>query len=321
MRGPWAIALVLLFAAGRAAATPVRIFAVGHELRLDDVVTHQAFRDRMAALMDASFPGRAGLVQARVDDVASHLAPVDPGAPAAVLVVFPEDAGLATVFVGTRGAPARAQSGVALAIVNLLAAYGGPAGHYATKYPGQPVVRNLVLALTDTIYRAFYETYRDLAVQHGVWIAAGANVAPARRVETGDDPALVALLRDPDEPTRQYAYEAVSPWPVNTTFDPDADTPTNQWHPSLAADRDRLYVAWQDDRLGNDDVFFATSADAGETLSAAERVDDIGAGRSAQTRPRLAIAGKGSRRRCLVVWEDDRDGTRDVRLASRPCPR
>src|SRR5262249_55874704 len=30
--------------------------------------------------------------------------------------------------------------------------------------------------------------------------------------------ALVTLLRDPDEPTRTYAYEAVSPLPHNTTF-------------------------------------------------------------------------------------------------------
>ena len=52
---------------------------------------------------------------------------------------------------------------------------------------------------------------------------------------------------------------------------------------------------------------------------AAERVDDTGTGTSAQTRPSLALQGRGNRRRCVVAFEDDRDGTRDVWLARRPC--
>jgi predicted amidohydrolase len=86
-------------------------------------------------------------------------------------------------------------------------------------------VRQLVLALTDTLYRGFYETFRELAMTHGVYLAASANVAPARRVEEAAEPELVALLRDPDEPGRTYAYEAVSPFPYNTTlvFAPDGE--------------------------------------------------------------------------------------------------
>src|SRR5439155_26564080 len=80
---------------------------------------------------------------------------------------------------------------------------------------GEPPIRTLVLAITDTFYRSFYETFRELAMSHGVYLAASANVPAARRVE---DPGTVALLRDPDEPTRTYAYEAVSPFPYNTTF-------------------------------------------------------------------------------------------------------
>ena len=67
-------------------ATPVRYFAVGHKQRIDDVVTYQTYHDKMAALMDAAFPGRASLVQAGVDDVASHLRPADPTAPPDALV-------------------------------------------------------------------------------------------------------------------------------------------------------------------------------------------------------------------------------------------
>src|SRR5690348_4424900 len=97
-----------LFLAGATAsivgAAPVRMFAVGHKQQVSDALTYQTFHDKMAAMMDATFPGRATLVQADVDDVASHLAPVDPAAPANALVVFPEDTGLLASFIGSRGA-------------------------------------------------------------------------------------------------------------------------------------------------------------------------------------------------------------------------
>jgi len=221
MRG---VALPLLIAlAAPAAAAPVRMFAVGHKVRIDDAVTYQSFHDKMAALMDAAFPGRATLVQAGVDDVASHLFPVDPGAPANALVVFPEDVGLAAALIGSRGAGARGQSTSTAAILGLIGPYNAQYNYYSTKYPGQPFVRTLVLAVTDTLYRGFYETFRELAMTHAVYLAASFDGAPARRVEEPDP--LVALLRDPDEPSRTYAYEAMSPFPYNTTlvFAPDGE--------------------------------------------------------------------------------------------------
>src|SRR5262249_52012262 len=51
-------------------------------------------------------------------------------------------------------------------------------------------------------------------------------------------------------------------------FDPNTQTPSNQWYPSLATDHDRLFVAWQDDREGNDDIRFARSLDGGNTFQA-----------------------------------------------------
>src|SRR6266478_3165811 len=74
--------LAMVALAAPSAAAPVRMFAVGHKVRLDDGTTYQSFHDKMGALMDAGFPGRASLVQAGVDDVASHLFPADPAAPA-----------------------------------------------------------------------------------------------------------------------------------------------------------------------------------------------------------------------------------------------
>jgi hypothetical protein len=222
------IALVVLASATATAvdAAPVRFFAVGHKQQIADVVTYQAFHDKMAALMDITFPGRSSLVEAGVDDVASHLAPVDPSAPPNALVLFPEDTGLLAAFIGTRGAVARAQSSAAGGIVSLLGPYGSQIGHYQAKFPGQPsLIRYLVLALTDTFYRAVYESFRGLAMSHGVYIAVGTNMAPARRVEEADEPGLVATLRDPDEPGRTYAYEATTAFAPNTTlvFAPDGE--------------------------------------------------------------------------------------------------
>src|SRR5262249_58929402 len=142
--------------------------------------------------------------QAGVDDVATHLAPVDPLAPAQALVVFPEDVGLVASFIGSRGIPARDQTTAVGGIVSLLVSYAAPIGYYNTKYPGLPGIRALDLALTDTLYRSFYETFRDLAITHGVYLAASADIAPARRGEEADDPQLGATLRDPDEPGRTH---------------------------------------------------------------------------------------------------------------------
>ena len=102
MLRPALLVLVLLGAAA-ADAAQVRIFAVGHKTRMADVTTYQAFRDKMGALMAATYPGRASLVQAGLDDVASHLFPADPLAPPRALVVFPEDTGLPPALIGTRG--------------------------------------------------------------------------------------------------------------------------------------------------------------------------------------------------------------------------
>lgn len=211
-------ALLLALVISPVAAAPVRIFAVGHKQRLDDVVTYADFRAKMAALMDAARPNRDALVQSGVDDVASHLRPRDPNAPERALVVFPESTGLIAAFIGTRGANGRQQASAPVAIISLLDTYAPQVAHYSARFPGQPFVRNLVLALTDTFYRSVYETFRDLAVEHGVYLAVSADLAPARRVDASEDAALVALLRDPDEPDRTYAYEAVDARPRNTTF-------------------------------------------------------------------------------------------------------
>lgn len=213
-----AILCVAVLFTGSAQAKTVRLFAVGYKQRLVDVTTYQEFRDKMFALMDASFPGRNNLVQAGVEDVASHIQPADPDAPALALVNFPEDVGLISGLIGSRGDTARERTNSGLAISDLITSYTPLIDHYRSRFGFGHPIGDLFVAATDTFYRALYETFRELALTYGVYVTVSGDLAPARRVEEEDDPTLVALLRDPDEPGRGYAYEAVSAEVRNAVF-------------------------------------------------------------------------------------------------------
>lgn len=217
----------LLAAAGSAEAAPVRVFVVQHKHRLEDAVSVERFRAKMFALVDADARGGPPLVQAGIDDVASHLRPRDPGAPAAAVVHFPEATGLIAALIGSRGADARSAATAFEAFAGLLGTYADQTAHYDARFPslaGQPI-RSLQLALTDVLYRSVYETFRDIARRYGVYVSVNLDAAPARRVEESEAPELVRLLRDPDALDPSYAYEAISDLPQNVVwlFDPEGE--------------------------------------------------------------------------------------------------
>ncbi|MEO6026809.1 MAG: hypothetical protein ABIR79_08095 [Candidatus Binatia bacterium] len=221
---PSLLVLALVVATPTQAAT-IRVFAVGNEVRVEDVVNVQAFRNKMFALVDGSFPNRGDYVQAGLDDVVSHIQPADPTAPPLVLVNFPEDVGLVAAMTGSRGAVARSSISTGGAFLALLNTYNSRILYYRSKFPGLEMFRALLLALTDVNYRVVFETYRDIAMTYDIYVSAGVNIAEARRVESADDPTLVNRLRDSDEPLRPYAYEAMAPEVHNTTiiFRPDGE--------------------------------------------------------------------------------------------------
>jgi hypothetical protein len=98
-------------------------------------------------------------------------------------------------------------------------------------------------------------------------------------------------------------------------LEPNRETPSNQWHPSLAVHGDDVVVAWQDNRLGDNDIFLARSRDAGSTFDPDERVDDSGTDPSDQYRPDVAIdATDGT---IYVAWEDERSGPASVAVTRR----
>jgi hypothetical protein len=217
-------AFALLVASTEALPAPVRVFAIGHKQRLEDVESVTRFREKMFALVDAGRRGDGSLVQAGTDDVASHLQPRDPAAPELAVAHFPEDTGLIAGLIGSRGAAARATTSSTAAFATLLGTYADPIAYYEQKFPGLTPnpIRALVVALTDLLYRSVYETFRDIATTYGIYVSVSLNAAPARQILASSDPDLVARLRDPDEPGRAYAYEATSDLPHNVVllFDP-----------------------------------------------------------------------------------------------------
>jgi predicted amidohydrolase len=183
-----------------------RVIAFDYKQRTDDTRTYAAYHLNL----------RSQIVAAR-----RHIRRDVP-----TLAFLPEDAGLMAWLVGPRGAPARAAadglgSGSSVAAIASLAPGYGPAiAHYLATCPGISPSRALVLALTDTAWRAIGEGLAGVAAEQGIWILAGLNVGD---VTVTRDPAAVALLADPEQAARGYAYEAgCEPFNQAVLFRPDA---------------------------------------------------------------------------------------------------
>ena len=86
----------------------------------------------------------------------------------------------------------------------------------------------------------------------------------------------------------------------------DAD----QCNPTIAIDSaDKLYVAWQDSRNGEWDIYVSTSTD-GISFSAERKITDPN---SDQINPAMAI---DSTNKVYIVWENDRNSNKDIYIAS-----
>jgi predicted amidohydrolase len=122
------------------------------------------------------------------------------------LVVFPENATLTAAFIGERGAVARAATSSMAAFTAVLASYVPAIDYYnARTEPGFPLGRMLGLVVTDTVWRAI-EPFRELAREHGTWIALTGDLALAERTT---DPAAIEALVDPAETDRSFAWVAI----------------------------------------------------------------------------------------------------------------
>lgn len=189
----------------------VRVFAMGHKLRMEEVETHEAWR--------ASLSGRFAR------DVAPCLSLDRPN-----LVVYPEDVVLHAMALGSRGADARAGETSIDAVGALFGTYEAPIQFYSERFPDTPPIRRLLLGFTDTLWRAL-SGFGDIAREHGAWIMATGNVADATPT---DDAAAVAALQDPDLP----------PGPVWLADTDDVWNQTILWGPDgeIFARRRKVYL-------------------------------------------------------------------------------
>jgi hypothetical protein len=89
----------------------------------------------------------------------------------------------------------------------------------------------------------------------------------------------------------------------------------SQYYPSLALDGfGNIYIAWQDSRNGDPDIYFATSSDAGNTFSANNKInDDLGS--MDQWIPSIALDDSST---VYVVWRDERNGNPDIYFVTTP---
>ncbi|MEX2457988.1 MAG: nitrilase-related carbon-nitrogen hydrolase [Actinomycetota bacterium] len=182
-----------------------RVIAFDYKQRTEDTVTYAAYH---ANLRSQILAARARFRR----DVPT-------------LAFLPEDAGLMAWMVGPRGASARAAAdGVGnsvAAIASLAPGYGPAIAHYLATCPGISPARALVLALTDTAWRALGQGLARIAAEERIWILAGLNVGD---VSVTREPALVALLADPEHAAAGYAYRAgCEPYNQAVLFRPDAE--------------------------------------------------------------------------------------------------
>jgi predicted amidohydrolase len=178
----------------------VRVFAIGWHMHVGAGVSQESYAAEMDRLV--------GLVQ-------PHLAEDQPN-----LLVFPERVDLPAPLIGSRGDAARAQTTLAGAIEALAQAYQPAIADAMSRFGVTDPNRGLLLATTDTVWRAFSETFRDLARREHVFIVANGGFADAMKTS---DPQLVALYGDPDHPERATAFVPADGKPYNQTvlFGPD----------------------------------------------------------------------------------------------------
>ncbi len=79
----------------------------------------------------------------------------------------------------------------------------------------------------------------------------------------------------------------------------------DSWYPSIAVSGSVVHVAWDDDRDGNNEIYYKRSEDGGSTWGSDTRLTNNSAN---SYRPSLAISGSVVH----IVWYDDRDGNWEI---------
>jgi hypothetical protein len=180
-----------------------RIFAMQYRQEANNVASYGSFRTAIDCMLRRY--------------VLPHLAQGRPN-----VVVFNEDIGLATLGIGSRGAPARrlfARRGSAgctpqgpcgaLGALSLLTtAYRSPLAAYHARFPGLGGQGQAFVGATDTIVRSFMGTFSALAKRYHLYIVGSADFAPFRQSRSRTD---LGVFSDPDlKPRPKSVYVATA---------------------------------------------------------------------------------------------------------------
>jgi hypothetical protein len=159
----------------------------------------------------------------------------------------------------------------------------------------------------------------DIGVSH--YVNRVNQVAPAMAREPGAGGRLFVVWEDGrnGELNNRDIYFAMSEdsgatWIGETRVNQDpAGVSVNQRAPTLVYSNGALFAAWQDNRRGNYDIWFARSRDNGQTW--VERAGPINddAGGADQMNPSLAVDDAGT---LFIVWQDRRNGNDDIYFAA-----
>jgi len=191
-----------------------RMFSLGYYQRMENARTYETWTES---------------VEKRFEQIAALFVNDRPN-----VVLLPEALGLTAWLIGPRGEQSRKEGNTAeTAIASLATTYAPQVSYYETKCQ-TTAARALVLALTDTSWRAFGETLARLAKKHNAYVVATHDMAIPKKVT---DPAKVALLGDPDADT-SYAYEASSCDAYNAAFffGPDGEVFTDKGDMAIGTD-------------------------------------------------------------------------------------
>jgi hypothetical protein len=204
----------------------LRVFAIQYRIDIEHMSSYETYRTAMRCLMETL--------------VEPYRQPDQP-----TLVVFPEGIGLPTLAISQRGATVRAQAATPLraplgggevaltgAMLQLNTAYAQQIAAYQAKFGLIDPRKQVLVAATDTLVRAFSTTFSDIARDYGVYVVAANTMAEYRE---SSNPLEIALFADPSLLPASTAYVAASDRVTNSTFlwgpdvvDPDApDGATN----------------------------------------------------------------------------------------------